>query len=514
MDSPSAPATPDPTAVATAQGTANADAARTTTTLNRPDQITPYGTLKWTPGDATNYNNWNATELARAQAEREADPAYQAMAADPAWKAANMKEFEGTISKNNPYAAERDKWTSTIELDPRVQALVDAQLQASQGMTGAVNDAVGRVNNLPSSIDPNTLLGGARDLTNTAQGLGGEAYGYLSGVQGNIAGIDAQLANINVNPELTDVKQQLNQSRDIYGQAGDLASSQLDRLKDTYSTDLNYDNLGALPEANADVRKRVEDALYAQAQSRLDPRFQQADNATRSTLLNRGITEGSEAWNRELENFGRERNDAYNTAQWEATTRGGEEMQRLFGMEMGRRQQGVGEANYLRDQVGKEAALSGQLYSGATDVMGKLYGIEGDQEKIKMEAASRNAAILGQRLQAQQLGLTSHGQQLNNAQFFRGLASDSANLDTKQFDMSNAARSNIINELSALRSGTQVAMPQFSNAMTGAQVAPAPIAQSAYNSYNGQMQQYGADVGSYNAKLGGLASLGGAIIGL
>ena len=45
-----APAAPDPYAVATAQGTANIDAARITTALNRANQITPYGNLTWSRG--------------------------------------------------------------------------------------------------------------------------------------------------------------------------------------------------------------------------------------------------------------------------------------------------------------------------------------------------------------------------------------------------------------------------------------------------------------------------------
>ena len=53
-------------------------------------------------------------------------------------------------------------------------------------------------------------------------------------------------------------------------------------------------------------------------------------------------------------------------------------------------------------------------------------------------------------------------------------------------------------------------MPQFGNTQSGAQVGASPIAQSVYNSYQGALSNYNAQVGSNNAMLGGLTSLGSA----
>jgi hypothetical protein len=56
------------------------------------------------------------------------------------------------------------------------------------------------------------------------------------------------------------------------------------------------------------------DAVYKQLASRLDPQYSQLENDTRTRLINSGITENSDAFRREMDNFSRSRTDAYNTA--------------------------------------------------------------------------------------------------------------------------------------------------------------------------------------------------------
>jgi len=48
MNTPSAPAAPDPTATATAQGNMNTNTAITQQLLNQTNQVTPYGDLTYT----------------------------------------------------------------------------------------------------------------------------------------------------------------------------------------------------------------------------------------------------------------------------------------------------------------------------------------------------------------------------------------------------------------------------------------------------------------------------------
>ena len=66
--------------------------------------------------------------------------------------------------------------------------------------------------------------------------------------------------------------------------------------------------------ADEATRQRVADALYNQSKSRLDPQFNQASSNLDSKLAAQGITVGSDAYNRELDNLMRAKNDAYQTA--------------------------------------------------------------------------------------------------------------------------------------------------------------------------------------------------------
>lgn len=58
----------------------------------------------------------------------------------------------------------------------------------------------------------------------------------------------------------------------------------------------------------------IEDTLYAPVKRRLDDRFTQQEEAMRARLANQGITSGSDAYNREVQNFEQGRNDAYGSA--------------------------------------------------------------------------------------------------------------------------------------------------------------------------------------------------------
>jgi hypothetical protein len=68
-----------------------------------------------------------------------------------------------------------------------------------------------------------------------------------------------------------------------------------------------------------------------------------------------------------------------------------------------------------------------------------------------------------------------------------------------------------LNEINALRAGTQIVNPQFSP-YTGANVGAAPIAQTMQNAYAGQMNAYNQDVASQNAETKGLFDLGAAAL--
>lgn len=154
-------------------------------------------------------------------------------------------------------------------------------------------------------------------------------------------------------------------------------------------------------------RQEVEDALYQRQKSRLDPRFAEEENMLRSRLANQGITEGSEAYDKEIGLFGRNKNDAYENATLGSITGAGNDMAQQFNMD-----------------------------------------------------------------------LTAHNSKLND-------------------------RAAMLNMLTALATGAQVQAPGAGTQQVGA----APVAQSIYNSYQGQVASANAETASDNQMLGTAGTL-------
>lgn len=484
MDSPAPPPVPDPAQVAQVQGGLNSDAARLNTQLNRADQVTPYGSLHWTNNRAFDQTGYDA--------------------ALAAYKASNGVGADGsaisTPDKNSFYSGD-DKWTSNITLDPRVQSLIDSNLASSQGLQGATDAALSRVGSvlgqgidysaLPGAPDPYTMYSLAGDLTKpTAPRLDTTGPGY-----GSAGTLNAG--------NLTDVSKQISGQQGTVGQSQGLLSHEMQQLY----------GLGSLPTASEATRKQVEDALYARETSRLDPQYASQEDQLRSTLLNKGLTEGSEAWNTEMANFARGKNDAYSTANWDAITKGGAEQSRLLADELGVRSQGVNELG----------AASG-VNSNAVQALGSMLGQQTSQYNAKTNAfGTQQAANVNQ-----QNANTGTYRAVNDARSTQqGLdlsqALGQSQIAGNMFAMGSSARGNalseqerlrtmVLNELASLRGGQQVQPPTFGATPSGATVPASPYAQSVYNSFSGQQQQYAADVGSNNATMAGGASVAAAVM--
>ena len=479
---PDMPAPPDPIATANAQGAANLEAARVTTALNRANQVTPWGNLTWSRGGGgwneqgynqalqlyndqlVNYNkalsNSNSSQWDRGSvAEPDGQWYYQheqlLNGTAPTGQQSTGQftgQFTGTAPtapKKEDYGYNPDAWTSTVTLDPRVQSLLDSSLATSQGLQTAIDNSLASTTstlsqplNVPGSIDINRIR---------------------QGVEGRYTDLQPSLQASNVLASM--------------GRAG--VGEQLSRLRNLYGQDFNYDSAPAMPTADEATRQRIEDALYGRSTARLDPRFAQGQDQLNSSLAAQGITQGSEAYKRELQNFNNAKNDAYSSAMNDAISGSDEAMQRIFNMGLQARQQGVNEANTIRMLPTQEAAALAGISNGLDTSSRNWYGAETAQETAKDNSAANEFNL----------------QRTNNQD---------------QFNNTIAARNQILNELNALRTGAQAQMPQFGNTQSGAQVAASPIAQSVYNSYQGELSGYNTQVGSNNAMMGGLASLGGA----
>jgi hypothetical protein len=81
---------------------------------------------------------------------------------------------------------------------------------------------------------------------------------------------------------------------------GSLGGRQIDRVDELLARPVNLSN------------EATEARLMDLGRKRLDPRFAEEEDALRTRLANMGLTMGSEAYTKELDRFGRGKNDAYN----------------------------------------------------------------------------------------------------------------------------------------------------------------------------------------------------------
>lgn len=135
------PPAPDPTVTANAQAESNAKTARLQATLNRVDQVTPYGRVTYSQGAAPmDRNKWIDEQVAAERAKFQSAPAPMVTypgdgGADNAGnavpevstpatfdEAAVRARFEGMPT---PEVPGQDRWTQTTTLSPEQQRLYD-----------------------------------------------------------------------------------------------------------------------------------------------------------------------------------------------------------------------------------------------------------------------------------------------------------------------------------------------------------------------------------------------------
>jgi hypothetical protein len=121
-----------------------------------------------------------------------------------------------------------------------------------------------------------------------------------------------------------------------------------------------------------------------------------------------------------------------------------------------------------------------------------------------------NAALAQQQqtaLQQAQAQAALQGQSFNQAQAAAQFANQARQ---QQLSEQMALRAQPLNEIAALMGGSQIQMPQFQG-YSGAQVAPAPIFGAQQAAGNFAQQNYANQVSAYNAQVGGLYDLAGAV---
>jgi hypothetical protein len=205
--------------------------------------------------------------------------------------------------------------------------------------------------------------------------------------------------------------------------------------------------------------KQAQDATYNQMTSRLDPQWNNAQEQYQSQLVDQGIPQNSEAWNRAMDDFTRQRTDAYQSANNAAVSSGNDLQQQLFG----------------------QGATAGQF---ANTAQNQAF------QQLLSSAGFTNSA-LGQNFA-----------QADTAAQFQNQARAQSLSDLLM------QRNQPLNEVNAVKSGAPMT-PQFGQTNQVAGPAGAPNMGSLYGQqYQAGLDQYNAQAGQTNSTIGAVGTIG------
>ena len=475
-DSPSAPAPPDPTAVAQAQLAANKEAALVTARLANPNIVNPYGKSTTRYGaDAFYANNPAAAEQYRKESYGLSPEDFAKM---------YSKDRLGMINAYDEYTP-----YVTQELDPYTQITYDKQKELTRQLTDL------------SKLGAKT----ATDIMGTPYRYEGPAANFTFNKGGEISqGPDASAFTAGAGPNATKFMAGAGPS------AANFMAGNAPNFQD-YLAGKTLDTSG-VAKMPINAGTTAETAIMA----RLNPQIAKNRVSTETQLINQGLRPGSEAYNNAINLLGQQENDQ----RTQAVLQG-------LGLDMSANAQGynqalsTGQFSNLAQAQNFGQGLAGQSLSNQAQAQN--FGQGNIQQQIYNQAQGQN---FGQGVTAQNVANQAAGQ--NYTQNYNTIAQNNAaqqqlyaqNLQKANFE--NAARQQSLqndiaerqmplNEISALRSGTQIVNPQFTP-YTGANVGAAPIAQTMQNAYAGQMNAYNQDVASQNAQTKGLFDLGAAAL--
>lgn len=251
-------------------------------------------------------------------------------------------------------------------------------------------------------------------------------------------------------------------------------------------------------------RSRVENALFA----RLNPQIERDRSGLENRLAQQGIRLGSSAYDRAMEDHGRNVNDARLGTILNAGTEQGRMQQldlnaRTFGNNAQAQQYGQN-ANDTTIGLGAQAQRYGQNANDATfanSAQAQRFGQGTANADLNNSAQAQTFAQSRTNIQ----DANSAGQRnFENANTTTGL-----NNANRSADFANRVTANgqSINEIMSLLGGSQINVPSFgAPPQTG--VAGVDGAGITSNAYNQQQQQYQQQMNQWNSTMGGLFGLG------
>lgn len=185
---------------------------------------------------------------------------------------------------------------------------------------------------------------------------------------------------------------------------------QIGRINDIISQPFDFSGAPPPAEADAAARQQVQDALFGRAKAQLDPLYAQQQRDLETQLVNSGFSRGSEGYTTALDDFSRNRSNAYEAALQDAIAGGGSEQSRLFGLQNAARQQAIQEQTLQRGQpinelatlLGTSGGISVPQFSGVpqvgvapTDVVGPINTQYASQVNAYNQQQQQSQGLLG-----------------------------------------------------------------------------------------------------------------------
>lgn len=504
--SPRAPAAPDPMAVANAQTQSNLSTANAEATLNRTNQVTPWGNLTYSRGEVgpDGTPQWTANiELSPDQQKLLAnDNEVSKYLSDLSLK--QMRQVDNTIGK--PLDMSSLPWMQTAvdrsplatNVDPNTQALrsnVNAGnvrdsipdsggVMRNAGYAGGVTGNVSQRNNLSTGVRASNEyqrnVGDVGDVSRGATSNQPLQFGAESGpINNTIKGAGDPLRN--------------------NFQAGNMVrgvDSQYDRLRYDVNGKPMQDRLSVPADQLSNAMTESQKAAYNLQSQYLDAQYGERERALENRLIQQGVVQGSEAWDRAMEGLGRQRTFDYNNAFNNSFDKGLAANQQLFGQDLASGQF----VNSAQSQDFQQQLANAQL-SNATQ--NQRFGqdfsnaqlnnaVQGQEFAQNMQMAdlfnraqnqqfSQNAtnAQFGNQAQAQM-----YDQRFNNAQLNNAAQNQLFNQSATNAQINNAAQQQLFGQnFNNAQLNNQVLNDQFGQGVTNAQLN---------NAAQGQM--FGQDV--------------------
>ena len=224
---------------------------------------------------------------------------------------------------------------------------------------------------------------------------------------------------------------------------------------------LNFGDNPAMPSFDSGYRDQIANQLM----ERMQPQFDRQQGQLETQLANQGFERGSQAYSQALSDL----QDRQSRERFNALDMAGSEAQRLYGMQMGQRQQAMQE-----DQLGGGFANQAAQQAFQQDMAANQFGNNAVQTQQNMDAAYAN--------QMNTLRQQAIAEQMQR----RGMS---------------------LNEMNALLSGQQVSMPNMPSFNASGISQTPQLMQAAQNQYGAAMDAYNAQQQQSANMMGGLTSL-------